>query len=174
MEIKQQIGIACQLDKTVNSALVAAFTLSVLSLLFVAGINVSYIGPVFGVLFFFGLLYGAITSTSHELPIKPWMHLTVFPGCHIPGACTGVGQLSTKSVNNGQGVIIHLQRKQRCPCVLWYKWCTDMHLMDEVFIAYTKNDKQFIKYLRQVTGVGGGYELSSETSAGDDDDDDDM
>ena len=160
LEIREQIGKACMATKTTNAALVGAFSISIISLFFFAGINVSYVGPAFGILFFFGFLYGSITVASHELPIKPWIHLTVFPGFHIPGVCTGIGQISYKSVNNGNGVCIHLQRKQKCPCVLWYKWCTEMHLMDEVFIAYTKDDEQFINYMRKVTGVGGGYEMS--------------
>jgi hypothetical protein len=85
----------------------------------------------------------------------------VFPGFHIPGVCTGIKQLSQQSVNNGNGVCIHLQRKQKCPCILWYKWCTEMHMIDEVFIAYTQDDAKFITYMRKLTGVGGGYELSA-------------
>jgi hypothetical protein len=73
-----------------------------------------------------GLLYGIFTGCIHSLPIKPWMLLTMMR----------------------EGVWMKIRKKQRCPCIYWGSFCTDIHDIDEVFIVWTTEQVKFLNYLK--------------------------
>jgi len=77
-----------------------------------------------------GSMYGAFTGCVHSLPIHPWMYLTIIRG----------------------GVWMKVKKKQRCPCIYWGSFCTDMHEIDEVFVIWTEDQSKFLQYLKG--GVG--------------------
>ena len=99
METRVQLGKALQTRRAKNSALVAAFILCLIATIGTASIYSTVVGQAFGIALLGGLLYGAATGASHDLPIRPWLYLTTLDG--------------------RGGVAIHLQRKQKCPCVVW-------------------------------------------------------
>ena len=79
----------------------------------------------------FRALYGCFTGCIHSLPVHPWMYLTIIRG----------------------GVWMKVKKKQRCPCIYWGSFCTDMHDIDQVFIIWTTDQTRFLNYIKG--GVAG-------------------
>jgi hypothetical protein len=42
---------------------------------------------------------------------------------------------------------------QRCPCTYWWSFCTDVHVNDEMFIAFPADDVKFFSVLKGSMGV---------------------
>jgi hypothetical protein len=78
-----------------------------------------------------GAIFGAFTGCVHSLPIHPWMNLTLIR----------------------DGVWMKVRKKQRCPCIYWGSFCTEMHQVDEVFIIWSTDQVRFLNYLKGGVGV---------------------
>ena len=123
---RERAGIACQATKTRTSAATGMLLVS-LVLYLVAGIVAFDLATtVFGCALVVGLLYGAFTGCTHGLPIRPWMVLTCLRG----------------------GVWMRVKKKQRCPCIYWGSFCTDMHDAEEVFVIYSTDDMRFLSVIK--------------------------
>jgi len=68
-----------------------------------------------------GYVYGLCTGCMHSLPIKPWMYIT----CMEPG------------------IWLRVQKKQRCPCIYWGAFCTEIHNYEEIFVVYPTDEVRF-------------------------------
>ena len=128
---RERFGSALQQEKSLTASFWFGVTMSFL-LWFTASIVLFHIADLLGVVgLVFGLLYGGFTGCVHSLPIHPWMVLTIIRG----------------------GVWMKVKKKQRCPCIYWGSFCTDMHDIDQVFIIWTTDQTRFLNYLKG--GVAG-------------------
>lgn len=80
-----------------------------------------YAGIIIGLAIVLGYVYGLCTGCMHSLPIKPWMYIT----CLEPG------------------IWLRVQKKQRCPCIYWGAFCTDIHNYEEIFVVYPTDEVRF-------------------------------
>jgi hypothetical protein len=128
---RERFGAALQEEKTLSSSFWTGVSWSFL-LWFSASILLYHISALIGQLgLLLGMIYGVFTGCIHSLPIHPWMYLTVIRG----------------------GVWMRVKKKQRCPCIYWGSFCTDMHDIDQVFIIWTTDQIRFLNYLKG--GVNG-------------------
>jgi hypothetical protein len=49
---------------------------------------------------------------------------------------------------------MRLRKRQRCPCLYWGRYCTDMHNYDEVSILYVTDE---VKFMSMVNGGMAGH-----------------
>lgn len=47
-----------------------------------------------------------------------------------------------------EGVWMRIGKRQRCPCLYWGKFCTNIHNYDEVFIIHTTDEIKFLTILK--------------------------
>lgn len=132
-KVRESMGVACQSEKTWVTSVNAALMLAIVGAFLCAAINIAWASITFGALFLVGLVYGAVVGFTHELPIRPWMCLTVLE----------------------QGTWLRVKKKQACPCLYWGKYCTDMHTATEVFIVYPTDPIKFTGMIQGSAGVGG-------------------
>jgi hypothetical protein len=119
---REQMGVAMQTAKTWNTAINTSLALCVLTLLVCSAVAFEWLGIMFAVALFGGAIYGAFTGCMHDLPIRPWMYLTTLR----------------------PGIWMKLKKRQRCPCLYWGKYCTEMHNYDEVFVLFVKDEVKFM------------------------------
>ncbi len=128
---RERFGSALQQEKSITASFWFGVTISFLAW-FTASIVLFHLADVAGVIgLVFGILYGGFTGCIHSLPVHPWMYLTILRG----------------------GVWMKVKKKQRCPCIYWGSFCTDMHDIDQVFIIWTTDQTKFLNYLKG--GVAG-------------------
>jgi hypothetical protein len=119
---RERAGVACQAMKTRYSAATGAFYFAIFVWIISGIVAADQANLFLGFGFVAGLFYGAFTGCVHGLPIRPWMVLTCLRG----------------------GVWMRVKKKQRCPCIYWGSFCTDMHDAEEVFLIYTTDDVRFL------------------------------
>ena len=119
---RERAGVACQAMKTRYSAATGAFYFAIFVWIVSGVVAADQANLFLGFGFVAGLFYGAFTGCVHGLPIRPWMVLTCLRG----------------------GVWMRVKKKQRCPCIYWGSFCTDMHDAEEVFLIYTTDDVRFL------------------------------
>jgi hypothetical protein len=130
-KVRERFGAALQQEKSASSGFWTGVSWSFL-MWFVAAILLYELSDLIGQLgLLFGILYGVFTGCIHSLPIHPWMYLTIIRG----------------------GVWMRVKKKQRCPCIYWGSFCTEMHEIDQVFIIWTTDQVRFLSYLKG--GVNG-------------------
>lgn len=122
VKTRASIGQALQTQKTKFSAYSTSGILAMTGLLLSLILLVQYSGHIFGICIVVGLVYGTCTGCMHELPIRPWMHIT--------------------QVDMG-GIWMRVKKKQRCPCLYWGAFLSDMHDADEVFVVFPEDDTKF-------------------------------
>lgn len=81
----------------------------------------NYAGIIFGASIVGGYIYGLCTGCMHNLPIKPWMYITTLE----------------------HGIWLRVQKKQRCPCIYWGSFCTEIHLTEEILVLYPTDESKF-------------------------------
>lgn len=52
------------------------------------------------------------------------------------------------------GVYLRCKKKQRCPCIYWFGYCTDMHDIEEIFIIYPEENVKFFASLKMGNLLG--------------------
>jgi hypothetical protein len=124
---RELIGIACQATRTRLAALHGALVFTLLAVLIVAAFAAGFIGQAVATAFVCGAMYGGFTLITHNLPVHPYMQFTTF----------------------NQGVYLVLKRKEKCPCVYWGAYCTDMHEMQEMFLVYTTWDSRLVELVKK-------------------------
>lgn len=127
---REAMGVAFQTVNTQNSALNTALALCVLTLLICSAVAFNWLGVMFAVALFGGAVYGAFTGCMHALPLRPWMYITTLRG----------------------GVWMRLRKRQRCPCLYWGRYCTEMHNYEEVFVLYVTDEVKFMSLING--GIG--------------------
>ena len=80
-----------------------------------------YIPIILGASILLGYVYGLCTGCSHSLPIRPWMYITTLQ----------------------PGIWLRVAKKQRCPCVYWGAFCTEIHQSDEILVVYPSDEVRF-------------------------------
>ena len=131
-KLRERAGVACQAIKTRYSAVTGACMIGILTYIMCGIVANEVAMTLFGYGVLAGLFYGAFTGCIHGLPIRPWMVLTCLRG----------------------GVWMRVKKKQRCPCLYWGAFCSDMHDADEVFVVYTTDDVRFLGLVKGGT-IGG-------------------
>lgn len=126
VKVREAVGVAIKADRTYYTAINAAAMISLGGTFFVSIFAASMAGIAFGGLLLFGYFYGALTGCVHGLPIHPWMSLTTIR----------------------DGVWLRLKKKERCPCVYWGRYCTDMHSVQELFVIFPKDHVLFMSRLK--------------------------
>jgi hypothetical protein len=119
---REEMGVKFQTTKTQNTAINTALALSVLALFICSAVAFEWLGIIFAVALFGGVAYGAFTGCIHDLPIRPWMYLTTLRA----------------------GVWMKVKKRQRCPCLYWGKYCTEMHNYEEVFVLFVEDEVKFM------------------------------
>lgn len=127
---REAMGVAFQTINTQNSALNTSLALCVLTLLICSAVAFDWLGIMFAVALFGGALYGAFTGCMHALPLRPWMYITTLRG----------------------GVWMRLRKRQRCPCLYWGRYCTEMHNYEEIFVLYVTDEVKFMSLING--GIG--------------------
>lgn len=125
-KLRERAGVACQAVKTRYSSLTGALLIGILTYIICGIVANDLAMTLFGYGIVAGLFYGAFTGCVHGLPIRPWMVLTCLRG----------------------GVWMRVKKKQRCPCLYWGSFCSDMHDADEVFLIYTTDDVRFLTLVK--------------------------
>lgn len=126
MHTREKIGLACSAEKTKNLAYNVALAFALVGGFGCALVEYNWTVIFTAACFAFGFLFGIIVGFTHELPIHPWMYLT----CLEEGMC------------------IVLKKQQKCPCLYWGKYCTEMNEICEVFMAFTNDDVKFINFIK--------------------------
>jgi hypothetical protein len=127
-KIREAVGVAIKADRTYYTAINASAMISIGGTFFVSIFAANLAGIAFGGLILMGYLYGALTGCIHGLPVHPWMSLTTIR----------------------DGVWLRLKKKERCPCVYWGRYCTDMHSVQEMFIIFPKDHVLFMSRLKGI------------------------
>lgn len=128
---REKAGVACQAMKTRYSAATGAVIISVVVWFFAGIVAYESANTFFAIAIVVGLFYGAFTGCIHGLPIRPWMVLTCLRG----------------------GVWMRVKKKQRCPCIYWGAFCSDMHDAEEVFVVYSTDDVRFLSVIKSVANA---------------------
>ena len=123
---REQIGISIQSRRTKFTILTSLVSFVVVSTFFGFALVADWALVILAVATVSAFLYGGVSGCSHGLPIKPWVYLTTVE----------------------EGSYIRVKRKQRCPCVYWCNWCTEVHDTDEVLIVYPIEHIQFFSSLK--------------------------
>lgn len=123
---REAIGVTLQLPRTWYSMTNTALSFLIGAFIFGSTFAYSYLAYICAGAFVFGLIYGTITGCVHGLPIRPWMYLTTIR----------------------QGVWLRVKKKQKCPCVYWGAYCTEMHDADEIFIIFPTDDTKFLNLVK--------------------------
>lgn len=123
---RESVGAALQNNRTFLASIHTMLVFGLLGCFFISIFAVEYLGIGIGACLLIGLNYGALTGCVHGLPIHPWMLLTVIE----------------------DGVWLRLKKKERCPCVYWGRYCTDMHTMHEMFIVFPRDTVLFMSKLK--------------------------
>eukprot|EP00600_Ochromonadales_sp_CCMP1393_P011024 CAMPEP_0175003536 /NCGR_PEP_ID=MMETSP0005-20121125/4276_1 /TAXON_ID=420556 /ORGANISM="Ochromonas sp., Strain CCMP1393" /LENGTH=732 /DNA_ID=CAMNT_0016258609 /DNA_START=845 /DNA_END=3043 /DNA_ORIENTATION=+ len=129
---REKVGVAFQTENTKNIAYTTSFGLAILTLLICSAVAFDWLGIMFAVAVFAGAVYGAFTGCIHNLPIRPWMYITTLRG----------------------GVWMRLRKRQRCPCLYWGKYCTEMHNYEEVFVLFVSDE---VKFMSMINGGMAGH-----------------
>ena len=119
---REQMGVAFQTIKTQNTALNTSLILGFLALLICSAVAFKWLGIIFAIAIIGGAIYGAFTGCMHNLPLRPWMYITTLRS----------------------GIWMKLKKRQRCPCLYWGKYCTEMHNYEEVFVLFVKDEVKFM------------------------------
>ena len=48
---------------------------------------------------------------------------------------------------------MRVKKKQRCPCIYWGAFCSDMHDAEEVFVVYSTDDMRFLSVIKSVANA---------------------
>lgn len=129
MKTREFIGAALQREKTINSAINTTLLVTVVATFLGSIVAFDVLKYIVAAAIGLGLIYGTLTGCIHSLPIKPWFYITTL----------------------SEGVWMRVKKKQKCPCLYNGKYCTDMHIADELFIVFTTED---IKFVEMVKGGG--------------------
>ncbi len=128
---RERFGSALQQEKSLTASFWFGVSISFIAW-FTASILLYHLADIAGIAgLILGILYGGFTGCIHSLPVHPWMYLTIIRG----------------------GVWMKVKKKQRCPCIYWGSFCTDMHEIDQVFVVWTTDQTRFLNYLKG--GVAG-------------------
>jgi hypothetical protein len=130
---REMMGVAFQSNKTRNSALNMAGGLATLTLLIASAVAFQWLGIFFAVAIVCGGIYGAFTGCIHELPLRPWMYITTLRG----------------------GIWMRLRKRQRCPCLYWGKYCTEMHNYEEIMMLFVTDEVKFMTLING--GIASSY-----------------
>ena len=130
-KIREAIGVTLQVPRTWYSMTNTALSFLLIALIFGSTFAYQYYTYICAGAFVFGLLYGTITGCVHGLPIKPWMYLTTIR----------------------QGVWLRVKKKQKCPCIYWGNYCTEMHEADEVFIIFPTDETKFLNLVKGTNNI---------------------
>lgn len=128
---RENIGVSFQSRRTKFSLLVGALVATTGGLILVGTFAAHILGPVLAALFGLGLFYGAVAGCTHGLPIRPWLLMTTAQ----------------------EGTWMRVKKKERCPCIYWANWCTDVHETDEVLVMFPEDSVRFFQALKG--GVNG-------------------
>lgn len=120
-KIREQIGVSFQSEKSKYSAYTTGFIVFLVALVLTAMLALDWLWLVVPVSLVSGGIYGSFTGCIHSLPIKPWIYVTTLK----------------------EGIWMRVRKSQRCPCVYWGNFCTDMHTYDEVFVVHTTDEVKF-------------------------------
>ena len=123
---REEIGAAIESRRTRFSILVAVGG-GILGVLFVVGFFAAHLlGVAVLIAIIVGCLYGTVAGCVHGLPIRPWVYLTTVM----------------------DGTWLRVRRKQRCPCIYWANWCTDIHDSDEILVLFPEDSVRFFQALK--------------------------
>jgi len=131
---RENIGVSFQTRRTKFSALVGFGGMTLGGMFFVGTFVTQYALVSFLTLMMVGLLYGGVTGCIHGLPIRPWLIMT----------------------KAGEGTWLRVKKKERCPCIYWANWCTDVHEMEEVLIIYPEDSVRFFQAIKGGTRAANG------------------
>lgn len=130
--IRDAVGAALAERRTMLASVNAAIAAVVIGFCVCVTIALELLAPLIGVFLVAGALYGLLTGCVHSLPISPWIALTSLPD---------------------DGVWLRVQKKERCPCVYWGSYCTEMHRTDEVLLIPLANQIEFMDMI--IGRIGG-------------------
>jgi len=123
---RERVGVACLQERTWTTGFFACFSFGLAGAIFCAFVLYSFLTVAFGVALAFGFFYGVFSGCYHSLPIRPWMVLTMVRG----------------------GVWMRVKKKQRCPCIYWGSFCSDIHDAEEIFIIYPEDPIKFLNHIK--------------------------
>lgn len=126
---RESIGISLQTNRTKYSAIHTAFAFAVGGTFFISIFAVDYAAIAFGAFLIVGLAYGTLTGCIHGLPVHPWFIFSTIQ----------------------DGVWLRLKKKERCPCIYWGRYCTEMHSVQDMFIVFPRDPVTFISRLKGQT-----------------------
>lgn len=129
LKTREEIGAAFSAQKTRYAAVHGALIFATLGVFIISAVAVEWLLFVFGIFLLVGFIFGSITGCIHSLPIRPWMMIT--------------------SVD--EGIWFRVKKKQRCPCVYWGKYCTDMHDAIEIFVIFPRDQVMLLERLKGAT-----------------------
>ena len=118
---RERVGKAMQTDRAVYSAATTMGTVMIFAAFAGTVFFFHYAGYIFGAAIIIGYVYGLCTGCYHSLPIKPWMVITTLE----------------------PGIWLRIKKKQRCPCVYWGAFCTEIHNSEEILIIYPTDEVRF-------------------------------
>lgn len=124
---RESMGVAFQTDATKYAALNTCLAATLLGVFIFSAAAFEWLLYVFLICFVGGAIYGAFTGCIHNLPIRPWMYITTLRG----------------------GIWMRVRKSQRCPCVYWGRYCTDLHNYEEVFMLFLTDE---VKYMSLING----------------------
>lgn len=118
---REAMGSALQKESTLNLGYSFSLALATIGTFICVCIEIKWAGIVFAAVAFFAFIYGLCTGSAHELPIKPWMVITILRA----------------------GFFMRVRKKRRCPCLYWWSYCSEANEQDEVFVLFTEDDLKF-------------------------------
>jgi len=130
-KVREAIGVTLQDNRTWYSMTNTGLSFLFIALVFGSTFAYEYYPYICAGAFVLGLFYGTLTGCIHGLPIKPWMYLTTIR----------------------QGVWLRVKKKQKCPCIYWGAYCTEMHDADEVFIIFPTEETKFLNMVKGTNNV---------------------
>ena len=144
--VREAIGSALKSESTLNLALNAAFGMALSACFITILVDMQHAGVVFGCGIIGGAFYGLFTGAAHDLPIKPWLCKSL-SDCLLFAFTYHKVSLFTDITMMRSGMFMRVRKKQRCPCVYWGKYCTDVHNFEEVFVLYTTDEPRLTSFL---------------------------
>lgn len=126
---RESIGNSLQMNRTKYAAVHTALAFGVGGTFLVSIFAVDYTAIAFGCFLLIGLGYGTLTGCVHGLPVHPWFIFSTIQ----------------------DGVWLRLKKKERCPCVYWGKYCTEMHSLQDMFIVFPRDTVAFMSRLKGQT-----------------------
>jgi hypothetical protein len=123
---RENIGMSFQTRRTKFSTLMGFLGVTLGGMFFVGTFMAQVALPAFLGFMVIGVLYGGVAGCTHGLPIRPWLIMT----------CAQ------------EGTWLRVKKKERCPCIYWGNWCTDIHEMEEVLVLYPEESVRFFSAIK--------------------------